>query len=69
MNIFQNKEEVLYWAAGIILTASLFLSLFLGARFIIKELNTALNAGLLKKPEIARFNLDQIDKLGIRRVE
>lgn len=69
MNIFQKKEEIPYWIAGAILIVVIFLCLFVGVRFIAKELNVALNAGLLKKPEIARFNLDQIEKLGIRRVE
>ncbi len=68
MKIFQ-KEEILYWIAGIILTAAAIFSLFIGIRFISMRLNIALNAGLLKKPEIARFNLDQIDKLGIKRIE
>ena len=51
------------------MTAAAIFSLFIGIRFISMRLNIALNAGLLKKPEIARFNLDQIDKLGIKRIE
>ena len=68
MDIFQ-KKEIGYWAAGLGFSIIILISIFFSVRFIGAELNIALNANLLKKPEIAKFNLDQIDKLGIRRIE
>ena len=68
MDIFK-KEEIWYWAAGAALAAVIFLCLFFSVGFIGRELNIALNAGLLKKPEVVRFNLDQVDKLGIKKIE
>lgn len=63
------KREWIYTATGAFLALASLWYLISAFVFLVRELGRALDPGLIKTPEVARFNLDKMKELKIPGVE
>lgn len=59
----------MYAAVGIFLAGTFLWYLVSALGFLVRELGRALDPGLIKTPEVVRFNLDKMKELKIPGVE
>ena len=61
--IFSNKSDWVFLAIGILLFVLAIGILSYSLNFLIKRVNVILDSGLIKTPEVANFNLGEIEKI------
>lgn len=67
--MLKDKKELFYWGVGAALTLALLMYVVVCLRYVVGELNLALNHNLIKPAEVVRFNVDKIKDLHIPGVE
>ncbi len=63
MEFLEDKKELVYTAIGIAIFTILLLTVIFSFRFMVEQINAALNPSLIKTPEAVKFNLDLVEGL------